>query len=743
MKGVRKIHSRFLGSVLSFSVMTGSVMSVMPLETAVYSEGQTIVSMDYFSANDGPVIVGSGTSDASYGFVMPVFNGGESSWEDVADDLAVNVKVGNSWKNIDEIDSFVYNSNWGHWFDGGFTGYWFSVSETTQIQLVSKSSPKVTLEYTLEFTKLDSVSITSMTATQGPVLTASVSGGSGFTYPVFNGDSDIKYEQVSHDLKVFVKREGETEWTDIDNNAESGWIYDKNFGQFRESTGGYWFNVEETTYVRLQSVSSPDVYLDYTINYSKPERTDYRLSAVGETAVNAGEKGEIGIVLPYIDGGYPVKSELDAFVYEVLADGKWIPLDNSKSGFSYKSSGYSLSDTSNQWGYWEDTIYGLWFQPITEDFTIRIGYPTDGIKGHSCGDNYVEYKLKGNPDAPRPDPIDSAPLELGTVKDFSIDGWKMIWNDEFDENSIDYSKWSHETGYYLSDDPNTWGWGNNELEYYTDSSDNSFINDGKLTLRLKNDPKSFEQDPSRIAPYSSGKLVSKDKFSFKYGRIDFCAKLPVGNGIWPALWMLPNDSVYGVWASSGEIDVMESRGRINDTVYGTIHYGGTWPSNRNSGNEYVFSDGKTYDDGFHVYSCVWEKEKIKWYADGECYSVIPYTEWYSSAAKDNPYAPFDEEFYIIMNLAAGGNFDGGISPDKSDIPCEMEVEYVRVYQSENDSDGSYTDNSVSDELNTAYLVRLQNWLLGKNVNGKGLDFDGNGAVDVFDLIKAKREITKK
>ncbi len=595
--------------------------------------------------------------------------------------------------------------------------------------------------FSYEVDALEACKITSMSATQGPEITVGVTGGTGFTFPVFNNNDSVKFEQVADDLRIFVKMSSDSDWVGIDNNAASGWIYDSNFGHFWDGPGGYWFHVTETTYVRLQSVSSPDVHLDYTLIYNKPERTGFVLSAPGDTALDADKNGAVGLVLPKIDGTYPLNTELDSFVYDVLVDRKWIPIDDPKSGFSYRSNGYSFAVSQNQWGYWEDTIYGLWFQPVTEDVSIRVGYPTDGVKGHDCGNNYVNYTIKGNPDAPRPNASDAEPVSIGSVSDPDIDGWNMIWNDEFSGNSIDSSKWSHETGYYINEDPGTWGWGNNELEYYTDSSENSFVDEGKLTLRLINKPASFEQDPNRIAPYSSGKLVSKDKFSFKYGRIDFCAKLPTGTGIWPALWMLPNDSVYGVWASSGEIDVMEAKGRLDNTIFGTIHYGGTWPGNRNVGNEFVFDEGNSYDDGFHVYSCIWEKDKIRWYVDGKCYSVIPYTEWYSESAPDNPYAPFDKEFYIIMNLAAGGNFDGGKVPDKSSVPSQMQVEYVRVYQTKGDSSGSYTDNSDSvGKIDAAYILRLQSYLLGKTTVGSDLDFDRNGRVNLIDMIKAKASL---
>ncbi len=590
----------------------------------------------------------------------------------------------------------------------------------------------------------EKLTVKSMTPTQGPELSADATGGSGFTFPVFNGDESIKYDQVADDIRLFVKTDSSPEWTPVDNNAQSGWIYDSNFGHFWDGPGGFWFHVTENTYVRLQSASDSAVFLDYTIKAFASARSSFVISAAGDTSLRAGENGSAGVVFPMIDGGYPVQSELDSFVLEIKKDGKWIAPDDPESGLQYRSAGYTHSSAATQWGYWADTVYGLWFQPLTEDLTLRIGYPEDGVKGHDCGSNYVIYNITGNPDAYRPDPSAAGSVETGTVSDSSLEGWNLIWSDEFTGDSVDSGRWTHETGYFLSDDPGTWGWGNNELEYYTDSEKNTFVKDGKLVIRLENEPKSFPQDPSRTAPYSSGKLVSKDKFSFKYGRIDFCAKLPSGTGIWPALWLLPNDSRYGTWAASGEIDVMEAKGRIDNTVYGTIHYGGTWPANTNTGNEYVFKDGKTYDDGYHVYSCIWEKEMIRWYVDGECYSVVPNTEWYSAADRDNPYAPFDEEFYVIMNLAAGGNFDGGKVPDSSAVPSEMQVEYVRVYQAEGDTEGSFTDRSDKNDLpeviNTQYFVRLAQYLLGMTTDSRGLDFDGNGKINITDLIRVKQQL---
>lgn len=691
--------STSIGRRLFSLILTAVMLTVTVFASGTdisYAADTTITSMAYYSAGDGPVISASGTENASFGFVMPIFNGGAASWEDVSSDLMVYVNVNNVWTDIDEVSSFVYNSNWGHWYDSGFTGYWFVLSETTKVRLASKANPDVTLDYTLQFNQLDAVTITSMTATQGPVLTAGVTGGSGFTYPTFNGNASIVYSQVAKDLAIYIWSDDSQSWVNLDNNASSGWVYDTNWGQFTDGGGGYWFTVTETTRVRLASKANPDVYLDYTINYTVPVRNSYTLSAATETTFTANESGAIGIPLPKIDGGFPVKSELDAFVYEILINGEWVALsDTSKSGFSYKGNGYVTSSPSNQWGYWVDGIYGLWFQPIQEDMQIRIGYPVDGVAGNAINDNYVYFTFIGNPDAPRPDPVDYENINLGTADNSSIDGWNLIWNDEFNGNSLDTTKWSYQIGNGLTASGNS-GWGNNELEYYTDSTENVYVSDGKLSITaLKKtvtdaNEGTFDVTSGRIRTVSN----NSTNFSFKYGRVDFCAKLPDGAGIWPALWMLPSDtSIYGVWAASGEIDVMEARGRVTDSVCGTIHYGGTWPANKYAGEDFVFPDGQTFDSDYHVYSLVWEQDKLKWYVDGVCYYALSNDSWYSAADPSNPYAPFDQEFYILMNVAAGGWFDGGIVPDSSAYPATMQVEYVRVYQAEGDTLATYTDNS--------------------------------------------------
>lgn len=259
------------------------------------------------------------------------------------------------------------------------------VSENTQIQLVSIAND-VELNYTLEFTNIETTTISSMNLTQGPELTADATGSIGFTYPIFNGDTAIPYEAVAKDLKVYVKTLDSSQWIDIDDNAASGWIYDQNFGQFWDGPGGYWFVVDESINIKLESISS-GVNVIYTANYSEPIRNSYTLTSYdGTTNYLADESGAIGFPLPKIDGCAAINKELDAFIYEIKINEQWVELsDYSKSGFSYSGNGYNNFSDVNQWGYWVDYIYGLWFQPIQEDMELRIGYPINGVKGDEIG----------------------------------------------------------------------------------------------------------------------------------------------------------------------------------------------------------------------------------------------------------------------------------------------------------------------------------------------------------------------
>ena len=265
--------------------------------------------------------------------------------------------------------------------------------------------------------------------------------------------------------------------------------------------------------------------------------------------------------------------------------------------------------------------------------------------------------------------------------DRSDEGFKLVWNDEFEGDSLDTAKWSYQYGtgsqYGLD------GWGNSELQYYTDKEENVRVEDGKLIITaIKEDYEGKPYTSARIRTITDDKEVL---FGTKYGRVEARIKLPKGEGIWPAFWMLPVDtSIYNEWAASGEIDIMEARGRLPEKVEGTAHYGKNWPNNVYKGEEYFFKDGTDITD-YHLYSVEWEPGIIRWYVDNECYFTMD--KWYSygkSNATDYTWpAPFDVPFHILLNVAVGGTFDPDANLNKAEFPAQMEVDFVRVYQKEN------------------------------------------------------------
>lgn len=272
----------------------------------------------------------------------------------------------------------------------------------------------------------------------------------------------------------------------------------------------------------------------------------------------------------------------------------------------------------------------------------------------------------------------------------SVPGWKLVWSDEFDGKEIDRSKWDFDTGNGFYDyDANQWrsGWGNNELQYYTREPENASVRDGGLHIRALKE--SFMGCGYTSARLKTRKRDGSPLFHKTYGRFEFRAKMPTGRGVWPALWMLPQEETYGGWPCSGEIDVLEARGQEPNKVLGTLHFGSRWPANVHAGGEVVLPGGGTIAD-FHVYAVEWEPGEIRWLLDGRTFATR--TFWWTSRKADggkgvNPSgeadvapwpAPFDRPFFLVMNVAVGGQFLG--NPDKSTpFPAEMVVDYVRVY----------------------------------------------------------------
>jgi beta-glucanase (GH16 family) len=241
--------------------------------------------------------------------------------------------------------------------------------------------------------------------------------------------------------------------------------------------------------------------------------------------------------------------------------------------------------------------------------------------------------------------------------------WELVWSDEFDQpdgSPPDPSKWNYQQGGA--------GWGNGELQHYTDSHENSFIEDGMLVIRAI-------EEEMMGRHYTSARLNTLFKGDWTYGRFEIRAKLPNTQGIWPAFWMLPSRGRYGSGAAGGEIDIMELVGSEPARSYATLHYGN--PAARSTGY-YDLPAGQAFSDDFHIFALEWEPNEIRWYVDDTLFHSA--SEWFTTGRKDaQPPAPFDQDFYLLINVAVGGHWPG--SPDESSIfPQMMFVDYVRVYQ---------------------------------------------------------------
>lgn len=241
----------------------------------------------------------------------------------------------------------------------------------------------------------------------------------------------------------------------------------------------------------------------------------------------------------------------------------------------------------------------------------------------------------------------------------------LVWSDEFEYTGLpDSSRW----GYDLGDGcPNLCGWGNAELQYYTNDFANTRVEKGNLIIECHRQER-LGRD------YTSARLVSRNKGDWKYGRIEVRAKLPRGLGTWPAIWMLPTESTYGGWPRCGEIDIMEHVGYAPDSIFATVHTG---KYNHLSGTQKGVRAKwpKPLENVFRVYSIEWDMDKIVFFTDGK-----PYFQYEREPGAGVESWPFDQKFHLILNLAVGGNWAGKYGVDETIWPQRMEIDFVRVYQ---------------------------------------------------------------
>tara|TARA_B110000046_G_scaffold54147_1_gene60565 strand:+ start:332 stop:1456 length:1125 start_codon:yes stop_codon:yes gene_type:complete len=280
------------------------------------------------------------------------------------------------------------------------------------------------------------------------------------------------------------------------------------------------------------------------------------------------------------------------------------------------------------------------------------------VRAHAAADSYIQDEELVEIVLPIPGNEGEAPVS-GYTTPTSYSGYELVWQDEFSGKELNADDWNLEIGAGNN------GWGNNELQYYR--SENVSVSNGMLTIEAK--AEFFNSNN-----YTSSRITTQDKESFKYGRIDIRAALPYGQGLWPALWMLGNDISSVGWPNCGEIDIMElaggsASGKGDDVILGTIH----WDNNgsyANYGDKTQLSSG-TFADQFHVFSIIWNEQSVTWYLDDTKFNEVDIAA--------NGLEEFHQSFFLIFNVAVGGDFSG--SPDATTyFPQKMFVDYVRVFQ---------------------------------------------------------------
>jgi hypothetical protein len=343
---------------------------------------------------------------------------------------------------------------------------------------------------------------------------------------------------------------------------------------------------------------------------------------------------------------------LDFYVYLTEPASKKVIVDYTTSGVSAiagedfeLAQGVLEIEKGETTGLISLTILGDVDPEGTESFWISFSNP----QNVTIPEPYAQITLKNDDGAP---PIDNT----GYTSPSSYSGYNLVWEEEFDGSSLDLSVWNYETG--------ASGWGNNESQYYRSGNKNAELDQGYLRITAK-------EETHLGAPYTSARITTQSKESFQYGRIDIRAKVPYGQGVWPALWMLGDNFGSAGWPTCGEIDIMELIGGdgYNDrTVYGTAHW-----SNNGSHAEYGGNKslplGEKYNDEFHVFSIVWNSSSIRWYVDNSLYHTM------NTASL----TAFQNKFFFILNIAVEGNWPGPVGPS-TQFPQYMLVDYIRVFQ---------------------------------------------------------------
>lgn len=318
------------------------------------------------------------------------------------------------------------------------------------------------------------------------------------------------------------------------------------------------------------------------------------------------------------------------------------------AGTDYTAVSGSLTIPANQSvGYIDVPVIGDSLRQPDQTFFVQLSNPTNATisgTGKATGtiqNNGTYY------------PTDSA----GYTSPLTYPGYTLVWNDEFNGSSINTNDWNFETGGN--------GWGNNELEYYTNSTNNAYLSNGNLIIEARKETIGSNN-------YTSARMTTQNKKVFQYGRIDIRAKLPVAQGLWPALWMLGTNIPTAGWPACGETDIMELIGKNPNQVVGSIHWAQANGTSGTVNNSYSLSSGD-FSQQFHVFSLIWKQNYVQILVDG-----IPYMTATDASISSGTW-PFNAPAFLIFNVAVGGNWPGSPTAATT-FPQRMFVDYIRVFQ---------------------------------------------------------------
>lgn len=294
----------------------------------------------------------------------------------------------------------------------------------------------------------------------------------------------------------------------------------------------------------------------------------------------------------------------------------------------------------------EITVLGDTIKQADKDFELVLSNATNAVLGTERGLGTIR-----NDDTAIFIPAG------GYTTPLNYAGYEQLWSDEFSGTQIDNSLWGYDIG--------GGGWGNNELEYYTDSPKNSYVSSGNLVIEAR-------KESFLGREYTSARIISKGKKDFTFGRVDIRAKLPKGQGIWPALWMLGKKIDQTNWPNCGEIDIMELLGHEPSKIYGTVHYGPIGSSTSTTKTSNYKLSGGDFSESYHVFSLNWSQDNMEVLVDD--ISMLK-----TDRTQIGAIYPFNEPFFMLFNIAVGGNWPGG--PDISTVfPQQMLVDYIRVFK---------------------------------------------------------------